>query len=173
VIYLSLDKVHEALDAYKKANALEPNNENYKQSIKLCEDRLRATGSGAPPSGGPNFGSMFGSLLGGGAGGGPDMMSLLNNPALMNMATQFVQNPQVQGLMANLVTNLSGQEGGQGGLETLLQTGQRMASEMSANNPDLIESLRRNMGNRSQSNRDNNSPSNSNNDSDQNKPPSS
>ena len=67
--------------------------------------------------------------------------------------------------MANLVTNLSGQEGGQVGLETLLQTydrkknifilifsflrGQRMASEMSANNPDFIESLRRNMGNRS------------------------
>jgi tetratricopeptide (TPR) repeat protein len=40
VIYLSLDKVHEALDAYKKANALEPNNENYKQSIRICEDRL-------------------------------------------------------------------------------------------------------------------------------------
>jgi hypothetical protein len=34
-----------------------------------------------------------------------------------------------------------------------------MASEISANNPDLIESLRRNMGNPSQSNRDNNSPS--------------
>jgi hypothetical protein len=31
-----------------------------------------------------------------------------------------------------------------------------MASELSANNPDLLESLRRNMGNRSQSNGDNN-----------------
>jgi small glutamine-rich tetratricopeptide repeat-containing protein alpha len=149
VIYLSLDKVHEALDAYKKAHALEPNNENYKQSIKLCEDRLNAAANGASPGppGGQNFASMFGSLLGG-ASGGPDMMSLLNNPALMNMASQFVQNPQVQGLMANLVTNLGGQEGGQVGLESLLQTGQRMASELSANNPDLIESLRRNMGNR-------------------------
>lgn len=51
---------------------------------------------------------------------------------------QFVQNPQVQGLyvnftlrndygillfrMANLVTNLGAQEGGEVGLETLLQT---------------------------------------------------
>jgi hypothetical protein len=35
-----------------------------------------------------------------------------------------------------------------------------MASELSANNPELIESLRRNMGSRSQSNRnDNNSTS--------------
>lgn len=39
----------------------------------------------------PNMSSMFGSLLGGaggaagGAAGGPDMMSFLNNPALMNM----------------------------------------------------------------------------------------
>jgi hypothetical protein len=38
-----LDKIHEALDAYKKAHAFEPNNENYKQSIKLCEDRLNGT----------------------------------------------------------------------------------------------------------------------------------
>ncbi|CAF4327056.1 unnamed protein product, partial [Rotaria magnacalcarata] len=37
------------------------------------------------------------------------------------MASQFVQNPQVQGLMANLVTNLGGQDGGQGGINTLLQ----------------------------------------------------
>jgi hypothetical protein len=46
VIYLSLDKGHEALDAYKKAQALEPTNDNYKQSIKLCEDRLTGAGSG-------------------------------------------------------------------------------------------------------------------------------
>lgn len=82
--------------------------------------------------------------------------------------------------MANLVTNLGGQEGGQVGLESLLQTyekmkeqkiylilryiffyrGQRMASELSANNPDLIESLRRNMPNQQPPNNDNSSSSN-------------
>ncbi|CAF2421389.1 unnamed protein product [Rotaria sp. Silwood2] len=187
VIYLSLDKVHEALDAYKKAHALEPNNENYKQSIRICEDRLNGASGGAAAgaAGGPNLQSMFGPLLGGmgGAGGaspagGPDMMSFFNNPSLMNMAMQFVQNPQVQGLMANLVTNLGAQEGGEVGLQTLLQTGQRMASELSANNPDLIESIRRSMGNRTQpdgnndSGSDNNSngSTNPNNSSDQNNP---
>ncbi|CAF4785765.1 unnamed protein product [Rotaria sp. Silwood1] len=185
VIYLSLDKVHEALDAYKKAHALEPNNENYKQSIKICEERLNGTpaGSGGGAAGGPNLQAMFGSLLGGmggpggpGAAGGPDMMSFFNNPSLMNMAMQFVQNPQVQGLMANLVTNLGAQEGGEVGLQTLLQTGQRMASELSANNPDLIESIRRSMGNRTQPDGNNdsgsgdnsNGSSNPNNSSDQN-----
>ncbi|CAF4325799.1 unnamed protein product [Rotaria sp. Silwood2] len=113
---------------------------------------------------------MFGTLLGG-TSGGPNMTSFFNNPALMNMATQFVQNPQVQGLMANLVTNLNGQEGGPAGLDTLLQAGQRMASDLSANNPNLVESLRRNMTN--QPNRNNNSTSNSNNEGDQNRPSSS
>ena len=111
VIYLSLDKVHEALDAYKKANALEPNNDNYKQSIRICEDRLSSAGPGLGAAGVrkknicfqqesklfeaiffqmPNMPSMLGSLLGGvggagGAGGTPDMMSFFNNPSLMNM----------------------------------------------------------------------------------------
>ncbi|CAF1561652.1 unnamed protein product, partial [Rotaria sordida] len=88
-------------------------------------------------------------------------------------ATQFVQNPQVQGLMTNLVTNLTGQEGGQVGLDTLLQAGQRMANELSTNNPNLVESLRRNMSNQSQPNTNNNSTSNSNNEPDQNRPSSS
>ncbi|CAF1604031.1 unnamed protein product [Rotaria magnacalcarata] len=171
-IYLTTDKVNEALDAYKKAHTLDPNNENYIQSIRLCEERLNATNNTNPPNA-PNLSSMFGSLLGGASGGTPDMMSFLNNPALINMASQFVQNPQVQGLMANLVTNLGGQDGGQGGINTLLQAGQRMASELSSNNPDLIESLRRNMNNPPQQNRNNNSGSNSDNQSDQNRPSSS
>ena len=52
VIYLSLDKTYEALDAYKQALALEPNNENYKQSVKICEDRINAApGGGAAAAG--------------------------------------------------------------------------------------------------------------------------
>ncbi|CAF0994527.1 unnamed protein product [Rotaria sordida] len=171
-IYLSLNKVHEALDAYKKAHTLDPNNEHYKQSIQHCEDRLRETATSTNQTNGPNLSSMFGTLLGD-ASGGPNMMSFFNNPALMNMATQFVQNPQVQGLMTNLVTNLTGQEGGQVGLDTLLQAGQRMANELSTNNPNLVESLRRNMSNQSQPNTNNNSTSNSNNEPDQNRPSSS
>ncbi|CAF1180485.1 unnamed protein product [Didymodactylos carnosus] len=209
IIYLSMDKVNEAYDVYKQALALEPTNEHYKQSIKICEERMGASngnnvGSTAGATGGTSgmpagMASMFGQMMGG-AQGGPDMMSFFNNPSLMNMAMQFVQNPQVQGLfvsfvlefiflviintfiffprMANLVTNLGTQQGGQGGFEALLETGQRMASEISANNPNLIESIRRNMGNRSSdANSSNNNPggstNNSNNTSaDQNKPPS-
>jgi len=188
VIYLSLDQPDEALEAYKQALALEPNNENYKQSVKICEDRLNSLGrTTAGATGGPGFPPMFGSLFSGGmggmggfgglgAGGPPDMMSILNNPSLMNMAMQFVQNPEVQGLMANLVNNLGGQEGGDTGLETLLQTGQRMASELSAHNPELVETLRRNMGNQSLSDNDNSAEStnpDNNNSNDKQPPPSS
>jgi hypothetical protein len=72
---------------------------------------------------------MFGSLVGDATGGRPDMMAFFNNPALMNMFCKIIICPYEQILfinyfyrMTNLVTNLSGTEGGQVGLETLLQT---------------------------------------------------
>ena len=43
-IYLSLAKTREALDAYKKALALEPNNDTHKHMIKHCEDILAGAG---------------------------------------------------------------------------------------------------------------------------------
>lgn len=52
MIYLSLDKVHEALDAFRKAQTLEPNNENYKQSIRICEERLTSMPGGAAAAAG-------------------------------------------------------------------------------------------------------------------------
>jgi len=136
-----------------------------------------AGAAGGIPGMPPGMGSMFGQMMGGlgGGQGTPDMMSLFNNPSLMNMAMQFVQNPQVQGLMANLVTNLGAQQGGDVGFDTLLETGQRMATEMSANNPDLIESIRRNMGNRpgnpnTDGSNNNNNPTGDQTSDDQNKP---
>ncbi|CAF0790432.1 unnamed protein product [Didymodactylos carnosus] len=100
VIYLSMDKVHEAYDAYKQALVLEPTNDNYKQSIRLCEGRMGAphannTGpagaAGGIPGMPPGMGSMFGQMMGGlgGGQGTPDMMSLFNNPSLMNMVSIF------------------------------------------------------------------------------------
>jgi len=49
-------------------------------------------------------------------------------------------------------------------LNEVLFRGQRMATELSANNPELIESLRRNIGNRTQpgGNEDSSSEGNSN-----------
>lgn len=52
------------------------------------------TGSG--PGGLPGMPGGFGSLLGGGGGGMPDLGSILNNPNMMNMAAQMMQNPAMQ-----------------------------------------------------------------------------
>lgn len=41
----------------------------------------------------PGLGSMFG---GGGAGGLPDFGAVLNNPAMMQMASQMMQTPGMQ-----------------------------------------------------------------------------
>lgn len=47
-IYISMDKFKEALDAYKKAHTLDSNNENYKQSIQFCEERLNTQPTNPP-----------------------------------------------------------------------------------------------------------------------------
>ena len=52
--------------------------------------------SGQGPGGLPGMPGGFGSLLGGGGGGMPDLGAILNNPAMMNMAAQMMQNPAMQ-----------------------------------------------------------------------------
>lgn len=47
--------------------------------------------------------SNLGAALGGG-GAMPDFSQLLGNPALMNMATQIMQDPNMQNLMSNIMS---------------------------------------------------------------------
>lgn len=64
--------------------------------------------SGAPAGGMPDLSSLLGAFGGGGAGrgggaggGGPDLASLLNNPALMNMAQQMASSGALNDMMNN------------------------------------------------------------------------
>jgi hypothetical protein len=51
----------------------------------------------APQTTGPTYNNPSAAgqnpFLGGGMGGGPDLSSMLNNPAMMNMATQMMADP--------------------------------------------------------------------------------
>lgn len=68
------------------ALSLDPDNESYKQNLIIAESKaneIESGGAGAgshPGMGGMNFGNF------------------LNNPAMMNMAAQFMQNSEVQNL---------------------------------------------------------------------------
>ena len=90
---LSAQKFYsEAIECYNKAVELEPENETYKSNLKVAMDKQNEAGSGGP-AGNPLGG--LGSLLGGGGGGGggmPDFGAILQNPMLMNMATQLMQS---------------------------------------------------------------------------------
>lgn len=128
--YSSLQKHKEAKESYQKALEMEPDNESYKNNLQVAEEKL------AQPS-------MNNMGLGGGALPGMDFSSLLCNPAFMNMAHQMLSNPDLQDLVGNL---MSGQVEQGRHMDTLLEAGQHFARQLQNANPELIESLRRQMG---------------------------
>jgi tetratricopeptide (TPR) repeat protein len=98
--YFGLNKYEEAAEAYENGLKLDPANVTLKNSLASAKSKMAGNSSveraaePTPAAGGmPNFG--------GGAGGMPDLGSLLNNPALMNMAQQMMQSGALDGLMNN------------------------------------------------------------------------
>ncbi|XP_064086093.1 small glutamine-rich tetratricopeptide repeat-containing protein alpha-like [Macrobrachium nipponense] len=113
------------------------------------------------------FPGGLGGLFGGAAGpGGPDLTGLLNNPALMNMATQLMSDPNMQSMMSNLMGGMGGMPGappsvpnptnsvpnnpgpgapGGGGIEALLNAGRQLAEQMQTQHPELVEQIRQQM----------------------------
>merc|ERR1712126_444094 len=141
----SLNKHKEAVENFKKALELEPDNESYKSNLQIAEDKVK---SGVAPSGG--MGGMFPGM---GGPGGMDLSSFLNNPALMNMATTMLQDPNMQAMMGQMMGGQGGVPGGPAGpggpppdMASLLQAGQQLAQQMQQSNPELVEQLRRQMG---------------------------
>jgi len=158
----SLEKHKEAVENFKKALEMEPDNESYKSNLQIAQDKVSTQGS---PGGGSMFGGMPGMPGAGGAPGGFDLGGFLNNPALMNMATQMLSDPNMQNMMSQMMSGGAppgvaapggaapgaapgAPPGGPGGatMESLLQAGQQLAQQMQQSNPELVEQLRRQMG---------------------------
>jgi len=144
----SLNKHKEAVENFKKALELEPDNESYKSNLQIAEDKVS---SGVTQAGPPGFPGMFPGM-GMGGPGGMDIGSFLNNPALMNMATTMLSDPNMQQMMGQMMSGLGGVPGQPGepgqppaSMESLLQAGQQLAQQMQASNPDLVDQLRRQM----------------------------
>jgi len=134
VAQISLNKFREARDSFAKALELEPMNEGYKTSLEQAEHKLsESQRSGAGGGGGLNLGGL-------------DFSSMLNNPALMNMATNMMSNPQIQQMMANMMMAGGGGAEAAGGMGNLLQAGQQLAQQMQESNPELVDQLRQQMG---------------------------
>lgn len=166
--YSSLNEHHQAKECYKKALELEPDNESYRGNLAIAEEKIqtepqqRANSLGGfGPGGGLPFG--LGSLAGLGGPGGPDLTSMLNNPALMNMATQLMSDPNMQNMMSSFMGSVGGLGGGGGsgvatggpsapaaaasntGMEALLTAGRQLAEQMQSQHPELVEQIRQQM----------------------------
>lgn len=115
--YSCVDKHKEAIDCFKRAIQLEPENESYRSNLKLAEDKLAAAGSSPGPAA---------AAFPAGAFGGLDLGGLLGNPALMNMATTMMADPNMQAMMGQLMTGgmgaaMGGEAGAPQNLDGLLQ----------------------------------------------------
>uniref|UniRef100_A0A8D0L4V8 Small glutamine-rich tetratricopeptide repeat-containing protein alpha n=1 Tax=Sphenodon punctatus TaxID=8508 RepID=A0A8D0L4V8_SPHPU len=126
----SLNKHTEAVVYYKKALELDPENETYKSNLKIAEQKMKEMPS---PTGGT---------------GGFDLAGLLNNPGFMSMASNLMNNPQVQQLMSGMISGghnpmaPAGASPSPNDLASLIQAGQQFAQQMQQQNPELIEQLR-------------------------------
>ncbi|XP_062366324.1 small glutamine-rich tetratricopeptide repeat-containing protein alpha isoform X2 [Cinclus cinclus] len=92
----SLNKHTEAVVYYRKALELDPDNGTYRSNLQIAEQKMRDTPS---PTGGP---------------GGFDLAGLLNNPGFMSMASNLMNNPQVQQLMSGMISGGHNAMGGAG-----------------------------------------------------------
>jgi len=130
VIYSQMGSHREAIQCYRKAVLLEPNNESYTNNLKLA---LEMVGGGDTANAVPSEGAA--------GAGGPNLNNVFNNPLLINMASQMLQDPGMQQMVRSFMTGIhNGPEGTQS-LENILQMGQAVAQQIQAANPNLAEQL--------------------------------
>ena len=107
-----------AADAFRRGLELDPTNANLKTGLQSAEARIPKDDEDMPPlesadtpltrDAGAGAGAGTGGIedmlrgMGGGAGSGmPDLGSFMNNPMMMQMAQQMMQNGGLERLMQN------------------------------------------------------------------------
>ncbi|CAH8662205.1 unnamed protein product [Heterobilharzia americana] len=93
IAYSSINNHAKAVECYRKGLELDPNNENCQQNLSIAEEKLKNA---------PNSSQGTGSFS------GFDLNSILNNPMMLNMARQFMSDPNAQNMMRNLLRNTFG-----------------------------------------------------------------
>jgi len=131
----SLNRHKEAKVCLERALELDPSNETFKQNLELVQQKLNQMPS-LDSMGGMNFGGM-------------DFSQILNNPTLMNMATNMLQNRDMQNMMSQMMASAGGGAGAEGtdNYAGLLSAGQQLAQQLESANPDLVAQLRTQMRN--------------------------
>lgn len=130
--YHNLNNLQKAKESYTKALELDPGSTFYQTSLSQVEEKIRESQEGGTrPASAGGFPGL----------GGLDLGSLLTNPAIMNMAQNFMSNPGIQQMMTNMMTT-SGGSGGMGGAAGIFQAAQQFGEQMQRSNPELFDELR-------------------------------
>jgi small glutamine-rich tetratricopeptide repeat-containing protein alpha len=130
-----------AFGCYKKALSLEPDNESYKNNLRVVQEILETEASSADVGGGAAGGAA------GGAGLPPNVQNIFNNPSLINMATQMMQDPTMQNMMRSIISGFNSGGSDTNSVDSLLQMGQAIANQIRQSNPNLADEIGTRMNN--------------------------
>ncbi|XP_057672353.1 small glutamine-rich tetratricopeptide repeat-containing protein beta-like isoform X1 [Diorhabda carinulata] len=144
IAYSNLNNYEDACKSYAQALKYDPNNPMYETNLKLAQEKMFASmgillllsidnlykkfsvaESAAPPEHRPL-----------------DISQFINNPNLINMATQMLSDTNFRSLMSRFMTT---NQSGDSNLDALIQAGQTLANRMQSADPDFVENLRRSL----------------------------
>jgi small glutamine-rich tetratricopeptide repeat-containing protein alpha len=131
VTYSNQNKHIEAITCFQKAVSLDPGNESYINNLRYSQSILAQE-------------MASGFQGGGGANAEPrNINNFFNNPTLINMASQMLQDPSMQQMMQNVMAGFHQQAANEPGnpMENLIQMGQTIANQIRQANPGLAEQL--------------------------------
>ncbi|KAF7286994.1 hypothetical protein GWI33_002834 [Rhynchophorus ferrugineus] len=131
IAYSNLNKYDLALTAYQSALKYDPNNAMYEANLKVAEQMVNSDAA-APTMGGRPL---------------PDITQFLNNPNIINMASQILSDPTFCNMMSGIVNMGGTGEGMTNAVETMLQAGQTLAQRVASEDPTLYSRLTRNRQN--------------------------
>ena len=96
-----------ASDAYRRGLELEPNNATMQAGLRNSESQPADVAEDVAPPSAASAGGLGGladtlrNMGGAGGSGMPDIASMMNNPAMMQMAQQMMANGGLERLMSN------------------------------------------------------------------------
>lgn len=140
IAYSKLNLYHDARVAYARALELDPNNESYETNLRLADEQLqqqRSAGMDVEGHGGPA------GPAGSGIAATPfDLSAFVNNPALLNMASQMLNEPSFRTMVSDII-NTQTRDGPEAGGMDLFQVGEQLAQQLHNANPDIVDALNR------------------------------
>ncbi|KRZ67960.1 Small glutamine-rich tetratricopeptide repeat-containing protein beta, partial [Trichinella papuae] len=127
--YSCMNRYTDAVNAYKKALELDPDNESFINNLNIAEERLRNPGNQGNSN--PTMRGFF-----------PELSTLVNNPEFFNVLSNIMEQPPMREFMSSIMGN------SEGFTSSPTDISQRLASIIQQQHPSFADLLRREFDNR-------------------------